>query len=309
MTLLQGVIPVLMTPFTDKQEVNERVLRHFIRRYLTAGVHGLFCLGTNGEFFSLTQEEKIRIMEIAVEEAKGKVPIYAGTGGISTKEVVQLSEKMEELGADALSIITPYFLPLTQDELMGHYRSIAASVSLPIVLYNFPDRTGVRIEPRTVAELAKIPNIVAIKDSSGSFELIEQYISAAGPDFSVLAGSDALLLKTLQAGGKGGVSGSANVLPELMVSIYTHWQCNNIEAAEAAQSLLQPLSQVYRMATLPSVFKEAMNRMGLEAGPCRSPIGPLPAEASDELDRVLRYYRELGYIHGEPNDHFAGRRS
>jgi 4-hydroxy-tetrahydrodipicolinate synthase len=248
-------------------------------------------------------------MEIAVEEAKGKVPIYAGTGGISTKEVVQLSEKMEELGADALSVITPYFLPLTQDELIGHYRSIAASVSLPIVLYNFPDRTGVKIEPGTVAELAKIPNIVAIKDSSGSFELIEQYISAAGPDFAVLAGSDALLLKTLQAGGKGGVSGSANVLPELLVSIYEHWQSGHIEAAEAAQALLQPLSQVYRMATLPSVFKEAMNRMGLEAGPCRSPIGPLPAEASDELDRVLRHYRELGYIHGEPNDQFAGRRS
>ena len=167
MALLHGVIPVLMTPFTEeKQEVNERVLRAFIRRYLNANVHGLFCLGTNGEFFTLTQEEKIRIVEIAVQEAKGKVPIYAGTGGISTREVVQLSEKMEELGADALSVITPYFLPLTQDELIGHYRSIAASVSLPIVLYNFPDRTGVRIEPSTVAELAKIPNIVAIKDSS-----------------------------------------------------------------------------------------------------------------------------------------------
>ncbi|MCA0755600.1 4-hydroxy-tetrahydrodipicolinate synthase [Paenibacillus sp. N4] len=302
MKLLQGVIPVLMTPFTEQEELNERVLRQYISRYLNAGVHGLFCLGTNGEFFSLTQEEKIRIIEIAVQEAKGKVPIYAGTGGITTREAVQLSEKMEELGADALSVITPYFLPLSQAELIGHYRSIAASVSLPIVLYNFPARTGLTIEPETVAELAKIPNIVAIKDSSGNFELIERYIAAAGPDFAVLAGSDALLLKTLQAGGKGGVSGSANVLPELMVSIYTHWQNGNIEAAEAAQSLLQPLSQVYRMATLPSVFKEAMNRMGLEAGPCRAPIGPLPAEASDELDRVLRHYRELGYIQGEPNE-------
>ncbi|MFC0330319.1 4-hydroxy-tetrahydrodipicolinate synthase [Paenibacillus sepulcri] len=299
MKLLQGVIPVIMTPFTEDQEINEGALRRFVRRFLDAGAHGLFGLGTNGEFFSLTQEEKIRIMKIVVEEAKGKVPIYAGTGGISTREVAALSERMEEIGADALSIIAPYFLPFTQQELIDHYRSVAASVSLPIVLYNFPVRTGVNLEPRTVAELAKVGNIVAIKDSSGSLDLIKQYIAAAGPEFAVLSGSDALLLQTLRAGGKGGVSGSANVLPELLVSIYNLWQNGDEEAAEKAQALLAPLSQVYQKATLPSVFKEAMNRMGLEAGPCRSPIAPLNPDASAELDHVLGYYRELGCIREE----------
>ncbi|MGG4035985.1 4-hydroxy-tetrahydrodipicolinate synthase [Paenibacillus cisolokensis] len=302
MKLMQGVIPVLLTPFTKTEDVNEPALRASVRRLIAAGAHGLFGLGTNGEFFSLSADEKVRIMEIVVDEAKGKVPVYAGTGGGSTREVAELSAKMEAIGVDALSVITPYFLPFTQRELAAHYRSVAASVSLPIVLYNFPARTGVRLEPETVAELARIPNIAGIKDSSGSMETIRQYIAAGGPDFAVLAGSDALLLETLEAGGTGGVSGSANVVPELMISIYTHWKSGEREAAAKAQSLLAPLTEVYRKATLPSVFKEALNRIGLEAGPCRMPIAPLPPDVSEELDGVLGYYRERGYIHDKETE-------
>jgi 4-hydroxy-tetrahydrodipicolinate synthase len=296
MVKIEGVIPVVVTPFTQDEELNEAVLRKYVHRYLNAGVHGLFCLGTNGEFVALSQEEKIRIMQIVLEEAKGKAAIYAGTGGISTKEVVTLSEKMEEIGADVLSIIAPYFLPYTQQEIISHFKSVAASTSLPIVLYNFPARTGVHLEPKTVAELAKVPNIVAIKDSSGNFDTILSYIDAVGPDFSVLAGSDGLLLWTLMAGGKGGVSGSANVVPELMLSIYENWKNGNIEEAKKVQNSLRTLSNVYKKGTLPSVFKEVMNMMGLEAGPARSPIAPISDALKAEIREVLKYYQGLGYI-------------
>ncbi|WP_199614069.1 4-hydroxy-tetrahydrodipicolinate synthase [Paenibacillus alkalitolerans] len=299
MQRVEGVIPVLITPFTEKHELNEPVVRRFVNRFIDAGVDGLFCLGTNGEFFSLTMEEKIHIVEIVVDETKGRVPVYAGTGGIGTKEVANLSEKMEAAGADALSIITPYFLPLTQHELINHYRSVASWTSLPIVLYNFPARTGLHLEPKTVAALSDISNIVGIKDSSGNFDMILQYIHATGPDFSVLAGSDSLLLWTLMAGGKGGVSGSANVVPELITAIYSHWRNGELGAAKEAQSLLRPLSEAYKQATLPSVFKEAMNLMGLQAGPCRPPIAPPDPSLKETLRNLLRHYKKMGYIKEE----------
>lgn len=299
MVIVEGIIPVLITPFTEDQKLNEAALRKQIRRFLDAGAHGLFALGTNGEFVTLTREEKIRVVEITLEEAKGKVPVYAGTGGTSTAEVVELSETMEKLGVDVLTVITPSFYPCKQHELIAHYKSVAASTSLPIVMYNIPARTGNSLEPKTVAELAKVPNIVGVKDSSGNFQTILGYIAETGPDFAVLAGTDALLLYTLIAGGKGGVSGSANVVPELMLSIYNLWKQGDIEQAVKVQRDLRPLSAVYQKATLPSVFKEAMNMMGLEAGPSRPPVGPVPAEIREELYEVLLKYKELGYIKGE----------
>lgn len=293
---IEGVIPVLITPFKDDYTVNEHAMRKFVNRFIDAGVQGLFCLGTNGEFFTLTNDEKLRIIEIVVDEVKGRVPIYAGTGGISSQEVADLSARMERVGVDVLSIITPYFLPITQQELIHHYEYIAASTSLPIVLYNLPARTGIHIEPHTLSVLSQIPNIVAIKDSSGSFDNILQYIEASGPNFSVLAGSDALLLWTLLAGGKGGVSGSANVVPKIMTSIYTLWQNGEIEEAKKMQASLRPLSSVYKKATLPSVFKEAMNMLGLQAGPCRLPISPVAVELKEELRQVLHDYKQAGLL-------------
>jgi len=299
MLRVEGVIPVLLTPFTEKHELNEPALRRFVNRFIESGVDGLFCLGTNGEFFSLTMEEKIRIVEIVVDETRGRVPVYAGTGGIGTKDVAELSERMEAAGADALSIITPYFLPLSQRELAEHYKSIASWTSLPIVLYNFPSRTGIHLEPETVAALSSVPNIVGVKDSSGNFDTILRYIQSTPPDFAVLSGSDNLLLWTLAAGGKGGVSGSANVVPTLMTAIYTLWKRGELPAAKETQQLLRPLSDIYQRATLPSVFKEAVNLMGLNAGPCRPPIAPLDSGLREQLRTLLRSYKELGYIKEE----------
>lgn len=294
-----GIIPAMITPFYSNQDLNESALRHLVTKLLAAGAHGLFCLGTNGEFFSLTFEEKVRVAEIIVDEVKGRVPVYVGVGQISTDETVRLARKMEDIGADALSVITPFFLTFTQKELSGHYRRIAEATSLPIVLYNIPARTGNHLKPATVAELAAIDNIVGIKDSSGSFDTILQYIEQSGPEFSVLAGTDSLILPTLMAGGKGAIAATANVFPEAVVSIYEHWKQGSYDQAENSQRVLRDLRNAFQLGTLPSVLKEAMNLIGFPAGPPRTPVSPISGTERAELVRIIDNYINNGLLHAE----------
>jgi 4-hydroxy-tetrahydrodipicolinate synthase len=198
----EGIIPAMVTPLREDQTLNEGMLRQLVRRYIAAGVHGLFCLGTNGEFFSLSFEEKLRVTEIVVEEANGRVPVYAGTGCVTTEETIRLTSEALRVGADGASVITPYFLSFTQQELKDHFLRVADAVAMPLILYNIPGRTGNALQPATVEALSKVPNIVGIKDSSGQFDNLLQYIPFAGPNFGVLAGTDSLILPSLLAGGR-----------------------------------------------------------------------------------------------------------
>ncbi|OXM87991.1 4-hydroxy-tetrahydrodipicolinate synthase [Paenibacillus rigui] len=289
-----GIIPAMVTPFDANHHVDETALRQLVRRLVEARVHGLFCLGTNGEFFYLTAEEKLRVAEIVIDEAQGKLPVYVGAGCAGTKETVWLAERLERLGADALSIITPYFLTFTQQELMGHYQTVAAATSLPLIMYNIPARTGNSLQPRTVGELSKVPTIVGIKDSSGSFDTILQYLELTGPDFAVLAGTDSLILPTLMAGGHGAIAATANVFPETVRSIYELWLQGKTEEAELAQRHLRALRSAFSLGTLPSVLKEAMKLIGLPAGESRLPVQPLSPEAKAVLTGVMEKYREAG---------------
>lgn len=297
----EGIIPAMVTPFTPSEEINEPVLRQLVKRYVDAGVHGLFCLGTNGEFFSLTFDEKIRIAEIIVDEAKGKVPVYVGAGCITTSESILLAKKLEEIGVDALSVITPYFLAFTQDELVDHFKQIADTTRLPVVLYNIPSRTGNSLQPGSVAALSKVENIVGIKDSSGSFDNTLQYLDAVGPEFSVLAGTDSLILPTLMAGGKGAIAATANILPETVVSIYTHWQSGRFEEAEEGQKQLRAIRAAFGLGTLPTVLKEAMNIMGLPVGPARAPVAALSEAKYNQLMKVMDTYFQKGVIQASSN--------
>ncbi|MFH5182402.1 4-hydroxy-tetrahydrodipicolinate synthase [Paenibacillus sp. TAB 01] len=292
----EGIIPAMITPFNEQQEVNEEALRFLVKRFLKAGVHGLFCLGTNGEFFSLSFEEKIRVAAIVIEETKGQIPVYVGAGCISTAETVRLIHELEKLGADALSVITPYFLSFTQKELADYYRTLADETSLPIVLYNIPGRTGNALHPSTVSELAQIPNIVGIKDSSGSFDTILSYLMESNESFSVLAGTDSLILSTLMSGGRGAIAATANLFPELVVSIYELWKQGRIEEAEAMQRGLREIRSAFQWGTLPSVLKEAMNWMGLPAGPCRLPVSPLNAEKKQDISHLMDMYHKRGLL-------------
>lgn len=290
---LKGIIPAMVTPLTKEQKVNEAVTRQLTNHLIDSGVNGIFILGTNGEFHLLNTEEKIEMARIVIEEAAGRVPVMVGTGGNSTEDSIELSKKMEQLGADALSLITPFFIPPTQEELAVHFEKVAESTSLPVLLYNIPSRTGVNIEPETAARLAKVPNIVGIKDSSGNFANIENYINATkDEDFAVFAGTDSLILQTLQAGGKGAVAATANMLPDVVVAIYNNWLEGNLEAAQENQQKLQPLRDAFKYGTLPSVLKKAVELYSVPVGPPKMPVSEISGDALDKVVKMVELYKQ-----------------
>ena len=289
---LKGIIPAMLTPLTVEQKVNESVTRQLINHLLDSGVHGLFILGTNGEFHLFNTEEKLQFARIVIEETNGRVPVIVGTGGNSTEETIDLSQKMEQLGADALSLITPFFISPTQEEMAVHFEKVAESTSLPVLLYNIPARTGVNIEPETVARLAKVRNIVGIKDSSGNFANIENYINATkDEDFSVFAGTDSLILPTLQAGGKGAVAATANMIPDVVIAIYNNWLEGNMEAAEKNQGKLEPLRETFKHGTLPSVLKKAVELYSVPVGPPKMPVSEVSGDALKIVTEMVELYK------------------
>ncbi|MDO3411126.1 4-hydroxy-tetrahydrodipicolinate synthase [Saccharibacillus sp. CPCC 101409] len=288
---IKGIIAAMVTPFDDNREIHAAAAGQLVDRLIGAGVAGIFILGTNGEFHMLSEAEKLAFAEIVIHQVGGRVPVYAGAGGNSTKEVVRLAREMERLGADALSVITPYFLPLTQAELAGHYRAVAESVSTPIVLYNIPKNTGMNLEPETVRELARIGNIVGIKDSSGSLERIERYVEAsAGEEFVVLSGSDSLILKALKAGASGAIAATANLITELDVSIYDHYVNGDLDAAERAQAEIEPFRAVLKLGTVPSILKKSIELSGIPVGPARAPVGTPGEETVRRIKDMLGHY-------------------
>ncbi|HYF79452.1 MAG TPA: 4-hydroxy-tetrahydrodipicolinate synthase [Symbiobacteriaceae bacterium] len=292
----KGIIPAIVTPFTAAEEINEQALRQLVRRMLKGGVHGVFALGTNGEFFAMSFEEKVQVAQIVVDEVAGKVPVYLGAGGVTTRETIALAQAFEKIGADALSVITPWFLPFTQAEMQVHFTRLAAATNLPIVLYNIPARAGTALNPDTVAQLAKIDNIVGIKDSSGSFDNILKYIAATDKSFSVLAGTDSLILPGLMSGGQGAIAATANLLPEVVVSVYNHFQAGDYAKAQEAQAYLAPIRNLFASGTLPSVLKESLNMTGIPVGPARRPVAPISDKVRADLLQVLQGYAAAGLV-------------
>jgi 4-hydroxy-tetrahydrodipicolinate synthase len=287
----EGIIVPIITPMTEDEEINEKELRNQINRMISSGIHGIFCLGTNGESYALSEGEKLRVIEITVEETAKRVPVYAGTGCISTRETIRLSLKAKQLGADALSILSPYYVAVTQDDIYNYFAEIAESVDLPIVLYNIPARTGNNIDYKTVARLSKYQNIVGIKDSSGNFDNTLRYIEDTDERISVLSGNDSLILWTLLAGGNGAIAGTANLFPELLVEIYRLWQKGEIKKANELQKKLRPFRDVMKMGNPNSVVKRAMNLLGYNVGPARRPVSSLSPKIEEELERVLKLYK------------------
>lgn len=289
---IEGIIPAIVTPMFEDGTINVPELRNQIRRHIKAGADAVFCLGTNGEAYILDKEEKHKIIEIFVEEAKGKVPVYAGTGCVGTKDTIELSQKAQDLGVDALSVISPYFAAISQNELFEHYSAIAQSTDLPIVLYNMPARTGNNIDYITVEKLTKkYSNIAGIKDSSGNFDNILRYIESTDKDkFSVLSGNDSLILWTLMAGGNGGITAVANILPEIMVSIYKYWKDGDFEKAKEAQDSIRPIRDCFRFGNPNSIIKKATNLIGQPVGPCRKPFHLVSQQAEEEIKKTIETY-------------------
>lgn len=293
---IKGIIPAMVTPFDVEEELDEGALRQLVNHLIEGGVHGLFPVGSQGEFYALTLEEKQQVLEIVVEEAAGRVPVYAGTGAITTREVIALNKLAEQAGIDAVSVITPCFISPTQEELYQHYVAIADATSLPVLLYNNPGRTGgLNLSAKLVARLAEHPNIVGIKDSSGDFTLTAEYIRRTDDDFAVLLGRDTLIYAGLLHGAKGAIAASANVVPALVVEIYQAFVEGGLTRALEAQGRLAPLRLAFGLGTFPIVVKEALNLIGISAGPARSPVGPISPESREELKQTLQ---ELGVLEG-----------
>jgi 4-hydroxy-tetrahydrodipicolinate synthase len=267
------------------------MLRQQIERQIEGGVHGLFPFGTNGEGYILSEKEKIEVLEATIDQVKGRVPVYAGTGCISTADTIRMSKKAEELGADILSIITPSFALASQKELYDHYVAVAKHVNIPIVLYNIPARTGNKLLPETVAMLAKdVDVIMGAKDSSGDLDNLQAYITLTrdlDKDFGVLAGNDSLILPCLKAGGAGGITGCANVYPRVLSSIYDLFQAGKLEEAQAVQDSIATLRAVFQYGNPNTIVKTAVALLGYNVGKCRAPFNQVPEEGIEALRKVL----------------------
>ena len=295
---IKGIIVPIITPMNADETVNIPEFRAQIERQIAGGVHGIFPFGTNGEGYILSLKEKEEMLEAAVDQVKGRVPVYAGTGCISTKDTIYMSRRAEELGADVLSIITPSFAVASQKELYDHYCEVAKHVNIPIVLYNIPPRTGNKLLPETVARLARdVDVILGAKDSSGDIENLKAYIRETrnvGKDFAVLAGNDGAILTGLKEGGAGGIAGRANLWPSTVSSIYDKFTAGDLEGAEKAQNDISALQRVFKYGNPNTIIKKAVALLGYPVGDCRKPFNYLCPEGVEELKAVLEENKAKG---------------
>lgn len=294
---IKGIIVPILTPMHEDETVNYEELVNQIERLIAAGVHGIFVFGTNGEGYILDEEEKAEIIRVAVKAVNGRVPVYAGTGCVSTRDTIRMSRKAKELGADVLSIITPSFAAASQEELIRHFETVANAVDMPILLYNIPARTGNALAPATVQKLSQVANIVGAKDSSGNFDNILQYIEKTrGGDkpFTVLSGNDSLILWTLLAGGQGAIAGCANVFPHTMVSIYEKFIAGDLEGARKAQDSIRPFRDIFKFGNPNTIVKTAVKELGYPVGLCRAPFNSLSPAGLDALRKALQTCRDNG---------------
>lgn len=283
-----GIIPALVTPLTRDDEIDEVALRKLTHYAITGGVHGLFATGSQGEFWAFSAEEKQRVWEIVVDETAHRVPVYAGTAAVTTREAIQLTCTAEKVGADAVSVLTPYFISPNEEELYQHYKAIAASTHLPVLLYSNPSRTNIKLSVGLVSRLSKIENIVGVKDSSGDLGQSIDYITNTASDFSVLMGRDTLIFAALLHGAKGAIAATSNVAPALATKIYDLFLKGDIDGSRRAQEALAPLRNAFAWGTFPVVIKEALDIIGIGGGPCRAPVGPLSPEQHLKLANLLK---------------------
>lgn len=294
-SFIHGVIPPLITPIDAEERIEEKALRGVIEHVLQGGVHGVFVLGSTGEFYGLEFEEKRRAVAITLDQVKGRVPVYVGAGAITTKECIKLARMAGDLGAQAVTVLTPMFISPSDEEQYRHFLAIAESTDLPVLLYNNPDRTGVNISAALMERLAAIPNIVGAKDSSGDMTLTGEYIRRTrGMGFRILAGRDTMILAILVYGGYGCVAATSNIAPALVVDIYRKFREGDLSGALEAQYRLAPLRMAFSLGSFPVVMKDALNLMNIPAG---DPVKPIGHCSADNLQKLKDILRQLGLIH------------
>jgi 4-hydroxy-tetrahydrodipicolinate synthase len=286
-----GVGTALITPFTKTGAVDEAAVRRLAKRQVDAGIHFLVPCGTTGETPTLSPAERRRIVEICVEETRGRALVCAGAGGYDTREIVHAAQEMQKAGADGLLSVTPYYNRPTPEGLYQHYKAIADATPLPIVLYNVPGRTGCNIDPATLVRLATIPTVVAVKEASGNVSQMAEICRSVPDDFIVLSGDDALTLPLMAIGGRGIISVASNEVPAEMVQMVEAAERNDFAIARQWHQKLMPIMQVNFVESSPGPVKFAMAAMGLCEEVFRLPMVP-PRQASK--DKVLGVLKDLG---------------
>lgn len=288
---INGVLTAIVTAFDRDGAFNPTAQRAQVKRQLDAG-NGIFCGGTNGEFFVLNEQEKLAVTETCLDEVNGRAPVVAHVGEISTRETIRLGKQAAKLGVDAVSVITPWFVPLKQEELIYHYQTVADALDVPLFLYNIPARTGNTLQPETVRTLASHPNIIGIKDSAGSYESLSGFLKAAeGIDhFDVLNGPDSLIHQGFVDGCSACISGLANVAPEAINAIWTRFQAGDIAGSREAQESVTALrTDLYSVAFSPAAVKKALSLLGQDVGESRYAI-KFSADDEQKIRQIANAY-------------------
>ena len=288
MTCFTGCGTALVTPFTATGEIDERTIRRLVHRQVHAGIDFLVPCGTTGESPALTRAEHLRVVAVTVEEARGAVPVVAGAGGYNTAEVIELARELESVGVDGLLSVTPYYNKPTQTGLYQHYRAIAEAVSLPVILYNVPGRTGVNIEPATVARLAAIDNIVGVKEASGNIQQIARVLHEVPADFTVLSGDDAVAIAAIALGARGLISVASNEIPaEMTAMVRAAMSGDSVEARRLHDAWFE-LMEVNFVESSPIPVKAALAMMALIEPVWRLPLTPPSDATREKVEAVLR---------------------
>jgi len=292
--MFTGCGTALVTPFRQDESLDEKTLRALVRRQIEGGINFLVPCGTTGESPTLEHEEHLRVVEITLEEAKGRVPVLAGAGGYNTKHVISLIQQLDKLGADGILSVTPYYNKPTQEGLFQHYKAISEATKLPIVVYSVQARTGVNVEPATLARLAELKNIVGVKEASGNVGQMAKVAASVPESFAMLSGDDALTLPVIALGGRGIISVVSNQIPAEMTRLANAALSGDMQTAQTLQRRFQDLMDVNFIESNPIPVKYGMSLMRLLEPVWRLPMTPPQSTSQQKIEAVMRKAGLLG---------------
>jgi 4-hydroxy-tetrahydrodipicolinate synthase len=288
--MFKGNIVAIVTPFNN-DEIDEEKLRELVEFQIENGTDGIVPCGTTGEASTLDYEEHDRVIEIVVQQAKKRVPVIAGTGSNSTKEAIEITEHAKRVGADGALLVTPYYNKPTQEGLYRHYKTVAEAVAIPQILYNVPGRTSVNMLPETVARLADIPNIVAIKEATGSLQQASEVLALCGDRIDVLSGDDFITFPLMACGGAGVISVTANIMPKEISAMVDAFNAGDLDEARRLHLKLLKINNAMFIETNPVPVKTALGLMGKCSDEVRLPLAPLSESSTAKLAAIMKEYQ------------------
>ena len=293
MSKFQGVIVPMVTPFNRDadQTINYEAGEQLVEKLIAAGVSGIFTFGSNGEFHVCSADERIDFSKFVIEKVAGRVPVYVGTGACSTREAIEMSKRAEAIGADAPSVINPYFMGISDAQVVNYYRMVAESVKIPVMLYNIPKSTGKNLSKEVVAEVAQIDNVKGVKDSSGNMDNLKDYVdAAAGNDVDVLVGSDGKISEAFKLGASGTVAGTANLITDVVVGLWRALEAGDEAEAARLQAEIEPIRDVLHLGSTPQTLKRSLELAGIPVGPARFPVTEVAEGVDEKVIAMLDHY-------------------